>query len=167
MWSAILTYYFRLKERLQYGHVNPQRPESTQPLTKVGALCHTESSSSVGWLLEFYVLAASTVISRHILIRDSAHSLRHYSAAELGDQATRTMTWYPSQSHYPDTEPTSSCPILIMPSAWLVRKRWSCIFQPLVWLFWELRSALYQFDHSGQWVILRVQNSKSGSYLSL
>ena len=29
------------------------------------------------------------------------------------------MTWYPTQSHYPDTEPTSSCPILIMPSAWL------------------------------------------------
>ena len=30
-----------------------------------------------------------------------------------------TMTWYPTRSHYPDNEPTSPCPILIMLSAWL------------------------------------------------
>ena len=30
-----------------------------------------------------------------------------------------TMTRYRTQSHYPDTKPTSSCPFLIMPSAWL------------------------------------------------
>ena len=29
------------------------------------------------------------------------------------------MTWYPTQSHYPETEPNSPCPILIMPSTWL------------------------------------------------
>ena len=29
------------------------------------------------------------------------------------------MTWHPTQSHYPDTETTSPCPIVIMPSAWL------------------------------------------------
>ena len=27
-----------------------------------------------------------------------------------------TMTWYPAQSHYPDTELTSHCPILLMSS---------------------------------------------------
>ena len=48
---------------------------------------------------------------------DSAHSLWLYSTASLGHKAT--MTCYPTQSHYPDTEPTSPCPILIMPSAWL------------------------------------------------
>ena len=41
------------------------------------------------------------------------------SAAPLGDQANSTMTWYPTQSHYFDTEPTSPCLILIMPSTWL------------------------------------------------
>ena len=35
--------------------------------------------------------------------------------------ATGTVTCYPTQSHYPDTEPTSHCPILIMPSARLGR----------------------------------------------
>ena len=40
-----------------------------------------------------------------------------HSAAPLGNQAGRTMTWYPTQSHYSDTEPTSSCPILIMLNA--------------------------------------------------
>ena len=29
------------------------------------------------------------------------------------------MIWYPTQSHCPDTHPTSPCHILIMPSAWL------------------------------------------------
>ena len=32
-------------------------------------------------------------------------------------QAAGTMTCYPTQAHYPDTEPTSPCPIIIMPSA--------------------------------------------------
>ena len=48
---------------------------------------------------------------------DSAHSWYIYSAALLEPQAAGTMTCYPSQSHYPDSEPVSSCPILIMPSA--------------------------------------------------
>ena len=29
------------------------------------------------------------------------------------------MTCYPTQSHYPDAEPTSPCPILIMPRAYI------------------------------------------------
>ena len=39
------------------------------------------------------------------------------SAAPQGDQATGTMTGYPAESHYPDTELTSPCPILMIPSA--------------------------------------------------
>ena len=29
------------------------------------------------------------------------------------------MSWYPTQSHYPNTEPTHPWPIVMMPSAWL------------------------------------------------
>ena len=37
----------------------------------------------------------------------------------MENQAVSTMTKYPMQSDYPDTEPTSPCHILIMSSAWL------------------------------------------------
>ena len=42
-----------------------------------------------------------------------------YSAIPPGDQTASTMTWYSTQSHYTDTEPTNLCASLIMPSAWL------------------------------------------------
>ena len=35
------------------------------------------------------------------------------------NQAASTMTWYPTQSFCPDSEPTSPCPMLIMPSTQL------------------------------------------------
>ena len=56
-----------------------------------------------GWVLTFY----------------SAHSWRLYNAVSLEHQAAGTMTCYPTQSLYPNTEQTSPCPILIMPSAGL------------------------------------------------
>ena len=34
---------------------------------------------------------------------DSAHSWWRNGAASLGDQATSTMNWYPTQSQYPDS----------------------------------------------------------------
>ena len=40
-----------------------------------------------------------------------------YSTTPLRDQAASTMTRYPTQSHYLETEQTSPCPVLIMPSA--------------------------------------------------
>ena len=67
----------------------------------------------------YYVLATSNVKSGCILICESANSWWLYSAALQWDQATSTMTWYPDQSRYPDTEPTGSYPFLIMPSDWL------------------------------------------------
>ena len=55
---------------------------------------------------------------------ESVHSWRLYSAAPLVNQAVSTMTCYPTQSHYPVTEPTNPCPILIMPSTWLGRDKY-------------------------------------------
>ena len=50
---------------------------------------------------------------------DSVHSWRLYNAASLGYQATSTMTCYPTELHYLDTEPTSSCPVSLILSAGL------------------------------------------------
>ena len=55
-------------------------------------------------LLLFYVLATSKVISGRLPTYDSAHSWRLYSVAPLENQASSTMTWYPTQSYYPDTK---------------------------------------------------------------
>ena len=65
--------------------------------------------------LLFYVLASFKVISGRIPTCDSAHSWRLYSAASLGHQVAGTMTFYITQSHYPNTELTSHCLIRIMP----------------------------------------------------
>ena len=51
---------------------------------------------TIGWLLEFYVLATSEVISEWLATCDSAHSL-------WAIKPTSTMTWYAPQSHNPDT----------------------------------------------------------------
>ena len=45
----------------------------------------------------------------------------------LGYQATGTMTWYPIESHYPYTELTSPCHILIMPSVWLGNDKYALL----------------------------------------
>ena len=60
--------------------------------------------------LLFYILATSNVISGWVLTCSSAHSWRLYSAVPLGNQAARTMIWYPPQSHYPDTWTKYSLP---------------------------------------------------------
>ena len=67
------------------------------------------------------------------LARVHTHDHWLYSAAPLGNQANNTMIWYPSQSHYPDTEPTSPCPILIMLSTWLGSYKYQ-FYKSLVWL---------------------------------
>ena len=59
-----------------------------------------------------------------------------YSAVPLGDQATSTMTWYPTQSQYPDTESTSPCPIRIIPNTWLGSDKYQ-FYKSLVWLNWS------------------------------
>ena len=66
----------------------------------------------------------SNVISGRVTTCDSAHSWQLYSTASLGHKAAVAMTCYPTQSHYPDTEPTGSRPILIMLSARLRSERY-------------------------------------------
>ena len=69
------------------------------------------------WLLEFCILPISKVISGQVPpICECMHSWWLYSAAPLGDEIASTMIWYPTQSHYPDTERSSTCPTLLMPS---------------------------------------------------
>ena len=41
-----------------------------------------------------------------------------FSHGLLGNKAADTMTWYPTQSHYPNTELTCPFPILFMPITW-------------------------------------------------
>ena len=65
-------------------------------------------------LLLFYIIATSKVILGWVPNCDSVHLWQVYSADPLGNQATSTMTQFPTQSNYPDTEPTSPCPIVIM-----------------------------------------------------
>ena len=67
----------------------------------------------------FNVLATSKIKSRCVPTYDSVHSWLLYSAVPLGGQATSSMTWYPTQPHFTDTEPTCPRPILIMLNAWL------------------------------------------------
>ena len=42
----------------------------------------------------------------------------------LADQATSTVTWYPTHSDNPGSDKTSPCPILLMPCAWLGSARY-------------------------------------------
>ena len=60
-----------------------------------------------------------------------------YSATLVGNQATNTMTLYPTQSHYPDTELISLCPIRLMSNAKLGSDKYE-FYTSLVWLDWKL-----------------------------
>ena len=45
----------------------------------------------------------------------------------LRNKASSTTTLHPTQSHYPDTVPTSSCHILIKPCALLGSDKYKCL----------------------------------------
>ena len=68
------------------------------------------------WTGFFFKLRAAAML---VQTCDSGHAWRLHSAASLRHQAIGTMTCYHTQSHYPDTEPTSPYHILIMPRAGL------------------------------------------------
>ena len=139
--------------------------------TRWFSVWHNEDCFSLPWLVHdrrnrnitkcllqvclflFYALATSKVISGPVPICDSVPSLWLCSVTALGDQAARTRTWYPTQSHYPDTELTSPCPITVMPNAGLSSDKYQ-FCRCLVWLDQEINSqllhrkpALYQFGH--------------------
>ena len=79
----------------------------------------SQGANIILFCLLFYVLATSKIITGWAPTCGSVHSWWLYSAAPLGNQVTSTMTWYLTQSYYPDTKPTSPFHILIMSSALL------------------------------------------------
>ena len=95
--------------------------------------------TSIGCLLELYVLATSKVISGWVLTCDSAHSWWLYSAAPLGDWIICTMSEYPIWSDYlaslfPYLN-NAECP---------ARKRQVSIIKSLVWLAYLSTIIIYQ-----------------------
>ena len=82
-------------------------------------------------LLLFYVLSTSKVISGWVPTCDRTHPWQLYSAAPLGNQATSTMTQYPTQSHFPDTKLTTLRPMLIIPNICLENDKYQ-LYKSLV-----------------------------------
>ena len=81
-----------------------------------------------------------------------------YSAARLGYQATTTMIQYPTQSHYPDTELTRPCPILLMLRAMLGTEKYQ-FCNSLFWLDWEI---ILPMSHMGA-----PYSTDSGNFLKV
>ena len=97
------------------------------------------------WLLKVCVLATSKGISRWVPTCDSAHSERIGNAAPLGNYTPGIMSRYPTESHYPDIELPSPCPILLIQSARLGGNK--CKFcKSLVSLDWKLNSRHYPWE---------------------
>ena len=89
-------------------------PDMTLDVARLPNLTTTQPIYIFVYLLLFYVRATSKVISGCVPTCHSAHSWKLYNAASLGQQTAGPMICYPTQPHYPDTEPTSPCPIQIM-----------------------------------------------------
>ena len=70
---------------------------------------------------------------------DRVHSWWLYSAAPLGNPTISTMTWYPTESYYPDVEPTSPCPSLIILSRWLGSDKYQLLIVGLTRHGWITR----------------------------
>ena len=91
------------------------------------------------WLLGFCILTTNKLKRGLIAICDSMHSWYFYSAAQPGEHATSNMIWYATQPHFPNTDPTSPCHIVIMPYASLGSDKY--IFVKLfISLDWEPNS---------------------------
>ena len=106
---------------------------------------------------------------RTLLSCDSAHIWWIYSAAALRDQPSDTMNQFPTQSYFPNTELTSPCFILLMPSARLGSVTYE-VYMSLVWLDWDpiSRSSAWEpcallmqpftsssSEHVGEYIIIR------------
>ena len=53
------------------------------------------------------------------------------------------MIWYSTQLHYSDSEPTSSCPILIMLCTWLRSDKYQ-LYKSLVWLHHRFEPTIHR-----------------------
>ena len=94
---------------------------------------NTTYISIASFSLVVYIWATSKVIAGQVPACDSAHSWRLYSAVPLGNQTMGIMTRFRTQSHYPDTEPTSPCPILLTLTARLDSDTYQ-FYKSLLWL---------------------------------
>ena len=82
-------------------------------------------------LLLFYIVGTYIVMYGCVPTCDSVHTWWVYP---LGDHNTSTMTWYPTQSYYPETEPTSQSLPYHTNVECLARNWEVSIFKSLVWL---------------------------------
>ena len=94
---------------------------------------------NIGWLLESNVLAAFKVKSGWVPTGDSVHSRWLHSTSPLGNQATGTMIWDPTQSLYPDGDTEINLPYIIL---LILSTRLGSFYNSLVWLdqqpnFWS------------------------------
>ena len=121
--------------------------------------------------LLFYVLVTSKVISQRVLTCENTQSSWIYSVVPLGDEATSTMTRYPTQSPSPVTEPNTPCPIQIMLCAWLGSDKYQILSQWFdstrvwsnedriteVWIpnlpKWEIDALLIRPGHSNKYLL--------------
>ena len=84
--------------------------------------------------LLFYTLATYKVILKDEYWLVPVHTHGDFdSNAPLGPQATSIITWYPTQSHYPNTVLTSPCPMLSMPSTSLGGDKYQ-FYKSLDWI---------------------------------
>ena len=101
---------------------------------ELGVQCSTHSAilsynkSKLIYPFSFILVFMSYKYSWSYQAFDRMHSRQFYSAAPLGNQATSTMNQYPTQPHYPDTEPYGPCSILGMLSAKLGNENLSIVY---------------------------------------
>ena len=68
------------------------------------------------------------------VLRSYENGYRFVTVHTLGDfielpywETSLSVPWYFTESHYPNIEPTSPCPILVMPSNWLESDKYQCL----------------------------------------
>ena len=125
-------------------------------------LCHCNSNSIISW--QWYdvwdkmrrLLVCCFTSQQHLPSYQDRYP--HVTVHTYGDfimlshwkiRPSLPWDWYPTQSHYPDTEPARPCPIIIMLSTWLGSDKYK-FYKPLVWL-----------DHGFQHMISCTRNQCS------
>ena len=90
--------------------------------------------------------------SRYLLVMICSHGhfivLPHW---QPGDQAASNMTWYPTQSDYPEIVLTSPCPILLMMNVGLASDKYHWLDLAGI----HEKPALYWFSHHVQCLICK------------
>ena len=99
------------------------------------------------------ILATSNFISGHVATWDSVHWWWLYRVVNL-ESKHNTITRYPTLSHYPDTEVTSPCPILLMLRARLGSNKYQFDVIGLTWPGTKLLISHTRCPHSTDWATM-------------